>query len=527
MIPNSIRWRLPLTYAAIALLATLSLGLVLITTLQRYYQQRELDYLNSNATEFSIVAGQLLASGISTETLQSQLKGFSFLAQARVRLVDTSDRVLTDSGVPDRTDVAFGTAFSAPLAGGAVELAPDNAQPDVITFMSIGRAPPADGGMISYTRFITSQVTIPSSATVSTASASRLSVVGTPLGFNVSAEAPAINARSDQVVRQPIQGAAGEMLGYLELSEGPAYGREIVESVARGWAIAGGVAVVLAAAAGWVISRGISAPLLTLTTVTSRMAEGELATRADIRHRDEFGALARSFNEMADRVEETVSALRRFVADAAHELHTPLTALRTDLELVADTDDPAARLGLIERAQAQVTRLAALTSGLLDLSRLEASATRPERQPIDLVGLVHELSEVYASRAEQAGLAFSLDVPGETIAVQGNDEQLRRALSNLLDNAIKFTPGGGLVRVALRRVDNGIELRVEDTGIGIPGDDLPQLFGRFHRGRNAAAYPGSGLGLAIVKAIVENHGGDVTMKNLTPGARFTIRLPTG
>jgi two-component system sensor histidine kinase MprB len=230
---------------------------------------------------------------------------------------------------------------------------------------------------------------------------------------------------------------------------------------------------------------------------------------------------------MADRVEATVATLRRFVGDAAHELHTPLTALRTDLELVADTDDPAARLDLLDRAQAQVTRLATLTSGLLDLSRIEAEAARPKRQPIDLAGLVQELSEVYASRAEQAGIAFSLDAPDGPVTVQGNEEQLRRALGNLLDNAIKFTPAGGQVGVALRRADTAIELQVEDSGIGVPEDDLPQLFGRFHRGRNASTYPGNGVGLAIVRAIVETHGGSVTAENLAQGARFSLRLPVG
>jgi signal transduction histidine kinase len=102
-----------------------------------------------------------------------------------------------------------------------------------------------------------------------------------------------------------------------------------------------------------------------------------------------------------------------------------------------------------------------------------------------------------------------------------------RALGNLLDNAIKFTPGGGMVSVSLRRQGQWAELWVEDTGIGIPSDDLPQLFSRFHRGHNATAYPGSGLGLAIVAAIVEGHGGQVAAENTTSGARFCLRLRLG
>ncbi len=526
MIPTSIRWRLPLSYAAIALLAALLLGLMLITTLRSYYQQRELDYLSTNAAEFSQVTGYLLANGVPAETLQSHIKGFSFLAQARVRLVDTSNRVLTDSGVPDRTDVAFGTAaLPARVTGEAVDVPLDNPQLDVITFIGVGGALPAEGLAISFTQFITSPVAIPLSTTVSAASAPRLSFVGTPLGFNVSAEAPAVNARSDQVVRQPIQGGAGELLGYLELSEGPAYGREIVDSVARGWAIAGGVAVVLAASVGWIISRGISAPALALTRVTARMAEGDLSTRANVTRGDEFGMLARSFNEMADRVESTVVALRRFVADAAHELYTPLTALRTDLELAANSDRLGAPLDFLDRAQIQVRRLETLASGLLDLSRIEAGMVPGERARLNLISLVQETSELYASRAEQAGISFTLDLPEEAVEARGDEEQLRRALGNLLDNAIKFTSEGGAANVGARGIGDWIELWVADTGVGIPADDLPQLFSRFHRGRNAAAYPGNGLGLAIVKAIVEAHGGQVRAENTSPGARFSIRLP--
>jgi signal transduction histidine kinase len=242
-----------------------------------------------------------------------------------------------------------------------------------------------------------------------------------------------------------------------------------------------------------------------------------------VNRKDEFGLLARSFNTMADRVEATIVALRRFVADAAHELHTPLTALRTDLELAIDP--AAARTALLDRAQAHVARLQTLTSGLLDLSQIEAGEARREQSSVNLTHLVQEISEIYASRAEQKDVTFILDAPDDPLTVTGNDAQLRRALGNLLDNAIKFTSRGGTVQLGLNNAGEWIELKVEDTGIGIPADDLPQLFNRFHRGRNASPYPGSGLGLAIVKAIVACHGGQVMVENVSPGARFSIRLP--
>lgn len=118
-----------------------------------------------------------------------------------------------------------------------------------------------------------------------------------------------------------------------------------------------------------------------------------------------------------------------------------------------------------------------------------------------------------------------LNLPPEPIEIKGQADQLRRAIGNLIDNAIKFTPEGGTVTIDLQRGDGSIELCVSDTGIGIPADDLPQLFSRFHRGRNAAGYPGNGLGLAIVKAIVEAHGGAVGAENTAQGTRFCITFP--
>ena len=146
------------------------------------------------------------------------------------------------------------------------------------------------------------------------------------------------------------------MEGYVELSEGPAIGREILTSVAWGWAGSSAVAVLIAAGVGWLISRRLSIPLLALTGATSRMAEGELSTRAQVVRKDELGQLATSFNEMAARVENTVVTLRRFVADAAHELHTPLTALRTNLDLMVRDGESTDRRGLVERAQVEHIR---------------------------------------------------------------------------------------------------------------------------------------------------------------------------
>jgi signal transduction histidine kinase len=350
--------------------------------------------------------------------------------------------------------------------------------------------------------------------------------MSTIYGFNLGRWEITINERrSDQVVRAPIHDPQNNVIGYIELSHGPAYGLEIVDDITQGWLIASTVAVVFAAIVGLIISRRISAPLLALTDVTTRMTGGNLSARADVNSRDEVGTLAKSFNEMANRVEETIIALRRFVADAAHELHTPLTALRTNLELIINEDSEAKRQGFVERAQAQVMRLETLTNSLLELSRLESGEIQREIYLLSLNDLLCEISEIYASQAEQKGLEFVLELPDQETLIAVNEEQLRRAVENLLENAIKFTPRGGTIRIGLSHYLTNIEIWVQDTGIGIPDADLPQLFSRFHRGRNAVEYPGSGLGLAIVKAIADYHNGHVMAENQVLGARLSLRLP--
>lgn len=527
MRPKSIRWRLTLSYAAIALLAALALGVVLLTTLRGYYQQRAQDYLFTNAQGVTPKFAEAIKEGVP---LDEQAQGLAFLLQARVRVLGVDKQVLADSGLPDKLGIAVGAGkFTRPVANPGDVIPADRftiiairTKPGGTTHaLPVPVPPDAPDGMTGQF-FISSQDVL----TGTTAYYASMKVVGTPLGFEVNNMALDLGGgRSDRVVYQPLYDSTGVLRGYVELSDGPAYGQEIVNSVAEGWAIASVIAILLAAAAGWLFSRRLSQPIVALTDVTARMAQGDLATRANMSRDDELGTLARSFNEMADQVEGTITTLRRFVADAAHELHSPLTALQTDLELSADETDGTQRRDLIARAQAQVARLRELTSSLLDLSRLEAGNAQPDQQPFDLGGLVRELIEPYASQADQAGLTLVLNVPPEPSEIMGQADQLRRAIGNLIDNAIKFTPEEGTVTIDLRHDHDVTELCVEDTGIGIPADDLPQLFSRFHRGRNAAGYPGNGLGLAIVKVIVEAHGGAVSAANTGQGTRFCITLP--
>jgi len=279
----------------------------------------------------------------------------------------------------------------------------------------------------------------------------------------------------------------------------------------------GGVLVGVSLLVGLVFSRRISSPIANLIRASQAMAAGNLYARVPVRGRGEVRDLALAFNQMADQVEETIFMLSHFVSDAAHEINTPLTALRTNLELAPQDE-------AVLQALTQAHRLETLASGLLDLSHIEGGAAQEAHTSVSLSALLEELSELYASRAEQAGLEFVLTLPDAPLMIPGDVMQLRRAVGNVLDNAIKFTPKGGRVALTLQQVKKEIVITVEDTGIGIPEEDLPYIFGRFHRGRNANTYPGNGLGLAIVKAILAGHGGQVDVEPVEPGIRVTLRL---
>ncbi|MBN1201283.1 MAG: HAMP domain-containing histidine kinase [Anaerolineae bacterium] len=501
---HSIRWRLPLSYAGIALLTAMALSGLLLFTLKRYYDHQEWVYLEYNAM---IVAGQterMYRDELADEDIQSTVNLFSFVAQARVRLLDANKQVVADSGpISEQSQVNVNFIQREYDPGGAGDQGAGFGP--YLSVRDPDAPPPPDEGV-----FRPYDYPLPI----------RRGTFGQFLPDSVSN-----GEQSDQRVTVPVRGPAGETIGYLELSEGPAFGGEIVRDVAENGVVAGGIAVLIAAVAGIIVSRNISQPVLALANATRQMAQGDLTARVELKRRDEFGVLADAFNVMAARVQSTISALRRFVADAAHEINTPLTALRTNLELITTYNMPDTARTDVKQALNELKRLEMLTRNLLALARLEAPDTVVQRSPLDLAVLARQMHERYASRAEQAEITLTVDAPGQPILIQANQEQIMRMLDNLLDNALKFTPGQGQVTLGMCTEEDTVRVWVQDTGIGIPEDDLPKLFGRFHRGRNAAAYPGNGLGLVITRSIVEEHGGHITVESSEAGTCFTVSLP--
>lgn len=280
-------------------------------------------------------------------------------------------------------------------------------------------------------------------------------------------------------------------------------------------------AVVLAGATGWVIARSGLEPIRRLTNAVTKVTETEQLAPIELGGMDELTDLTRSFNQMMRNLANSRDRQRRLIADAGHELRTPLTSLRTNVELLVADDregmlPPGARGEILRDIAAQLGEFTTLIGDLVHLSREET--VQPDPEPIDLRDVVTNA----VTRARRRGPGLQFDVVLDPLYLVGEPDSLERAVTNLLDNAVKFSPPGGTVTVRLE----GDRLRIADQGPGIADADLPHVFDRFYRSEHARTTPGSGLGLSIVAQTIKAHGGWVKAgRSRDGGAEFTIRLP--
>jgi two-component system sensor histidine kinase MprB len=279
----------------------------------------------------------------------------------------------------------------------------------------------------------------------------------------------------------------------------------------------GGVA--FAVALGRLASRNVVAPIAHVSEAARHIAETEdLGRRIEVETQDEVGELAQHFNAMLDTLERSIASQRQLVADASHELRTPITSLRTNIEVLAEAEALPAdeRARLLQDVEEQTEELGMLVADLIELARGDEPTREPEDVRLD--ALVREA----LTRARRHAPSIVFEAQLEPAVVDGSRERLARAINNLLDNAAKHSSPGGVVEVAV-----GVDgLRVRDHGTGIDPDDIPHLFDRFYRGATARGRPGSGLGLAIVRQVAEQHGGSVRAVNAAGGgAEFVLALP--
>jgi len=522
---GSIRWRLVISYAFLTLLTVVVVGVLAVTLVQRYVAQQEMEQLTANADAVARQALSLVVPVVRQGELQELVRTSAFLSSARVRILDQHGRVLADSGSETGLEEF---AWVVPHFEWPHGISGEPTEPLVVTLPTGARIELSLPYVVPWSEL--PELLAEEAITLIEV---RPGTWGSGVSFQpvldeeqlrqLSTERPATE-RSSRVITVPIGGSHAPV-GLVEISNAPDLAKGALRTTRQAFLLAAVGATALAVIVGLWVSQGLTAPLRDLSAVAGQMSSGNLSIRAAVRGRDEIGQLASQFNQMAQRLEVSFAelgaerdTLRRFIADASHQLRTPITALKNFVELLQGpaADDAAAAAEFLAESQVQVERLEWITRNLLDLSRLDAGLVSLSLADWDMRELIDAAASTFKPLAEHKGIDFSAQPPSSPVQLRCDRSWMELALSNLLDNAIKFTPAGGRVAIGAEQAGDSVRAWVQDTGPGIDPEDLPHIFERFYRGRNNHG-DGSGLGLAIVQSVVHVHGGRVSVES-EPGA---------
>jgi two-component system sensor histidine kinase CpxA len=273
----------------------------------------------------------------------------------------------------------------------------------------------------------------------------------------------------------------------------------------------------------WGLARYLTAPLRSLEQAVIRFGKGDFSARAASTRGDELGRLARTFDQMAERIQALLGSQRRLLLDISHELRSPLTRLGLAVELARSGSDREAAL---DRIQKEADRLNALVGELLTITRAEADPASMRFGPVRVDELLRDIADICSVEASARETRLEVSDLSE-VTIEGDDELLRRALENVIRNAIRYAPPNTKVEVSLEKTHAGLTIRVRDQGPGVPESSLPHLFEPFYRveGDRSRASGGTGLGLAIARRAVDLHQGKITARNAQPGLLVEITLP--
>lgn len=299
----------------------------------------------------------------------------------------------------------------------------------------------------------------------------------------------------------------------------------------RTWLLIIAAVVIVAGipAGAFIAFRGLR-PVKHLTAnVRSILKTGKFTTRVPSRGKgDEVDELVQCFNTMLGQIDRLIRGMRESLENVAHDLRTPMTRLRNTASkaLEADAGKEAAHEALADCLE-ESEHVVAMLITLMDISEAETGAMKLERQPVAVAGLAERVLDLYQHVAEERGIAVGVEIPAN-LQVEADALRLQRALGNLVDNALKYTPSGGRVWIRAARTDGRVAIEVSDSGDGIPAAEQSRIWERLYRVDKSRSQRGLGLGLSFVKAIVEAHGGEVAVESEPAhGSRFTIRLPAG
>jgi two-component system OmpR family sensor kinase len=293
---------------------------------------------------------------------------------------------------------------------------------------------------------------------------------------------------------------------------------------ARGPILVGGlIASLIALALGFYSAKLVTRRVNRIENAARAVADGDFATRIPVDSSGQLGQLARTFNEMQRRLAELDSARKQFIANASHELRTPIFSLGGFVELLDEEDpSPEERAEFVRTMRRQIERLTKLTADLLNLSQLDAGGIVMTLGSVDLSGLAREVAREFGARADLRGSRLELRAPDRPVIAVADPERVRQVIRILLDNALTHTPEGTSVTMTIYSVDQRAELTVSDDGAGIPRRAQKRIFERFYTADSAG---GSGLGLAIARELAQRMDGRIAISSSRRFTAFTLDLP--
>ncbi len=297
------------------------------------------------------------------------------------------------------------------------------------------------------------------------------------------------------------------------------------------------IGVVISAALSFIISKPLLQPIVGMTKAAEAMAGGDFSRKIDVDSDDEIGILARTFNDMAMRLMTTLEEIkksetlrREFVANVSHELRTPLTSIRSYAETLTDYHDipKEMEMDFLHVILNESDRMTKIVQDLLELSRFDAGSSKLTIEPFSLERSIRDVTDAIALDAKKRGHTVRLSLDADLPRIRGDKARLEQVLLNILSNAVKYTPDGGLIVITGGREEDSVFVTIQDNGIGIPEEDLSRIFDRFYRVDKARSRQsgGTGLGLSIAREIVVRHGGDIRIESRAgEGTAVTVNLP--
>jgi len=284
--------------------------------------------------------------------------------------------------------------------------------------------------------------------------------------------------------------------------------------------------IVLAAGVGWFMAGRAVSGVEAVTRTAQKISGGNLAERVPVKERgDEIDQLATTFNQMLNRIQALLTEIKEMSDNIAHDLRSPITRIRGNAEVTLTTGKSLNEYEAMAASTVEeCDRLLDMINTMLMISKTEAGVDRLAREEIDLGSLVRKACELFEPTAEDKGVSLSCDVQNES-HLAGDTRMIQRMLSNLLDNAIKYTPSGGAISISVSENDGQVAVSIRDTGIGLSPSDLPRIFERFYRCDQSRSQAGIGLGLSLARAVARAHGGDITVVSApNQGSTFTVTL---